>query len=311
VPVIAWVHEMPTAIESFCGGRQAVAAIGRAARRIVTPANVVGDALSRHYGIPRDRIRTIYNGLHFETETFDRTDIRLRLRNELGLPADARIILGCGTFELRKGVDLFVQLARSVLLEHSAANTWFLWIGRVSDTHLKCWLDHDVATGDLDDRVRFLGEHDPSELFFLAADVFVLTSREDPCPLVIMEAMESALPVIAFDDAGGAPELLEGCGVVVPYVDLEAMTHAVVRLLNHPEERESLGARAQAKIRSGFTWPGFAGQIVRMLEEHYKYVPTTGRRLKFEALDPGRSMHRPPASAPARFESGRPGRRTG
>ena len=69
------------------------------------------------------------------------------------------------------------------------------------------------------------------------------------------------------------------------------MTLALVRLLGHPEERESLGRRAQAKIRSGFTWPGFAGKIVQILEEEYDYVPSGGRHLKFDAVEaqPGAS----------------------
>jgi len=290
VPVLAWVHEMPTAIEVFCGGRQTMAAISRSARRIVTPANAVGDALASFYRIPRDRIQTIYNGLHFAIDPGHRPDQRLRVRKELGLPEDARIVLGCGTIDLRKGVDLFVQLARRALRDDSTPNTWFLWIGKVCDPPLRCWLDHDVATADLRDRVRFVGPRDHSEPYFLAADVFVLTSREDPCPLVNMEAMASGLPIIAFRGAGGAPELLEGCGLVVPYVDLDAMTRALVHLLGHPEERESLGRRARAKIRSGFTWPGFADKMVGILEEHYDYLSSGGRQLNFwEDVDHERS----------------------
>ena len=216
VPVLAWVHEMPTLIEVFCGGRQTVAAICRSARRIVTPANAVGDALASHYGIPRDRLQTIYNGLHFEIDPGHRPNQRLRVRKELGLPVDARIVLGCGTIELRKGVDLFVQLARTVLEDYSAPNTWFLWIGKVSDPQLRRWLDHDLATRGLCDRVRFLGPRDNSEPFFLAADVFLLTSREDPCPLVNMEAMASGLPVIAFRDAGVRPSYWKAAGSSFP-----------------------------------------------------------------------------------------------
>ncbi|MFI5460039.1 MAG: glycosyltransferase [Isosphaerales bacterium] len=276
VPVLAWVHELPATIDGFCGGRQTVAAICGSARRIVTPANVVRDALASHYRIPRDRIQTIYNGLPFEIDTGHRPDQRLRVRKELGLPAAARIVLGCGTIELRKGVDLFTQLARRVLADHSTPDTWFLWLGKTHDPGLKCWLQHDIAAGGSRDRIRFLGPRDNSGPYFLAADVFVLTSREDPCPLVNMEAMASGLPVVAFRNAGGAPELLEGCGLVVPYLDIEAMGRAVVQLLGDPEGRESLGCRAQAKIRSGFTWSRFAEEIVQILEEDYDYRPSSG-----------------------------------
>ena len=55
--------------------------------------------------------------------------------------------------------------------------------------------------------------------YYLAADLLVLTSREDPCPLVNMEAMESSLPVVAFQGAGGAPEVLADAGICVPYLE--------------------------------------------------------------------------------------------
>jgi glycosyltransferase involved in cell wall biosynthesis len=302
VPVLAWVHEMPTAIDASSGGSQTVAAICRSARRIVTPANAVGDALASHYRIQRDRIQTIYNGLHFEIDPSHRPNKRLRVRKELGLPVDARIVLGCGTIELRNGVDLFAQLARRVIADQSTPDTWFLWVGRNHDPGLKCWLEHDIAAAGPRDRIRFLSPRDNSEPYFLAADVFLLTSREDPCPPGNMEAMASGLPVIAFRDAGGAPEVLEGCGLVVPYLDIEAMAQALVHLLGRPEERESLGRRAQAKVRSGFTWPRFADKVVQVLEEEYDYRPSSGlgdsdrvapdgRKLSIDARKKSRTPH--------------------
>jgi glycosyltransferase involved in cell wall biosynthesis len=291
VPVLAWVHEMPTSIDCFGGGRSTVDLIRRAARRIITPANVVRDALTTHYQLEDDRVQTFYNGLCLRDGHDPRSEQRQRVREELGLPEDAGLVLGCGTIDLRKGVDMFVQMARIVLADESTSKVWFLWVGKTFDTGLKYWLEHDLAKEGLHDRIRFLGARDDPQPYFKAADVFVLTSREDPCPLVNTEAMASGLPVVAFQDAGGAPELLGDCGLVVPYAGLEAMAQAVLQLLASPEKRESLGRRARAKIDSSLTWTRSAERFVRILEEDYHYRPTSGRKVSIHAQHLNRRHH--------------------
>jgi glycosyltransferase involved in cell wall biosynthesis len=221
------------------------------------------------------------------------------VREELGLPQDAQLVLGCGTIDLRKGVDMFVQMARMVLANKSSSKLWFLWLGKIIDTCLKVWLEHDLAKEGLDDRVRFLGPREDPQPYFKAADVFALTSREDPCPLVNMEAMASGLPVVAFNGAGGAPELLEDCGLVVPYGDLEAAAQTILQLLASPEKCESLGHRAREKIYSNFTWPRSAERLVRILEEDYRYCPSNRRTFSIDTRHLSRKPHLDmPAGAP-------------
>jgi glycosyltransferase involved in cell wall biosynthesis len=291
VPVLAWLHDMPTSIDLACGGRNTVDLIVRAARRVIAPANVVRDILTTHYQLETECIQTLYYGLCTQDDHRHRAEERERVREELGLPEHARLVLGCGTVDIRKGIDLFVQVARMVLTDKSASKVWFLWLGQTTDTCLRRWLEHDLAKACLLDRVCFLGARDDPRPYFKAADVFILTSREDPCPLVNMEAMASGLPVVAFRDAGGAPELLEDCGLVVPYADLGAMAKAVAHLLASPGLCESLGRRAKVKIESNFTWTRAAKQLIRILEEDYHYRPTNGRTTSVDPPHPRRTPH--------------------
>ena len=100
-----------------------------------------------------------------------------------------------------------------------------------------------------------------------------MTSREDPCPLANQEAMESGLPVVAFSDSGGAPELLGESGVVVPYIDVNAMAAAVRDLLVDPDKRSDLGRRGQELIRGHFTWARFMDEFHEILRADYGYRP--------------------------------------
>jgi len=58
----------------------------------------------------------------------------------------------------------------------------------------------------LDQRVHLAGLQSDLTDYYLGADVFLMTSREDPLPNVVIESMYAGLPVIAFAEGGGTPE---------------------------------------------------------------------------------------------------------
>ena len=74
----------------------------------------------------------------------------------------------------------------------------FVWIGGVSDGPVWGKLMHDAARAGVADCVHFLGVHkDPFQLF-AALDIFLLTSRKDPFPLVMLENATAGKPIVCF-----------------------------------------------------------------------------------------------------------------
>lgn len=287
VEILSWIHELPTFI-TLLGGHESIETIERASRKIMVPSDAVRAALHSRFRIDVDRIRTVYNGQEARTKGLDREALRLAVRRELGLPDDARIVLGCGTVDLRKGADLFVNVARRFLLDAAGSGespgTWFVWVGNCTDLHLRRWLIHDSRIGGVGDRIRFVGPRSTMAPYYMAADLFALTSREDPCPLVNMEAMESGMAVVAFDGAGGAPEVLGDAGVCVPYIDQDAMAQAIRGLLDDDERRNEMGRRGRARIRGRFTWTRFMEEFVDILQTDFQYRPS--QRLKVSVIVP-------------------------
>lgn len=111
-------------------------------------------------------------------------------------------------------------------------------------------LCYDVKNLGLQEYVRFLGVQPNPLDYFAACDVFTLVSREDPFPLVCLEAASVGKPIVCFDGAGGEKEFVEDdCGFVVPYLDIEAMATKVISLLNSPELCQSFSQRAKQKVR--------------------------------------------------------------
>jgi len=102
-----------------------------------------------------------------------------------------------------------------------------------------------------------------------AADIFVLPSREDPFPLVVLEAMALGKPTVLFSDAGGIQEAVQDAGVAIPDFNVDIFTDAVERLVVNPTEREMMGtkaARYQEKYDSTHMLPKITKIIDVLLE---------------------------------------------
>ncbi|MCC4288863.1 HAD-IA family hydrolase [Vreelandella aquamarina] len=181
-------------------------------------------------------------------------------------PTPKKVIFGCGAVEMRKGFDLFCITA-AILKAKGRDDFQFYWIGSDTNKDLKAFdviQQHGVA-----DVVEFLGVKDYPRDYFEWGDVFLLPSREDPYPLVCMEAAECDMPVICFDDqAGGMHSFVENdAGAVVPYLNTEAMADAVADLLDNEPKRKACGMAAHQKVIDRHYVDVIAPQILDFLPQ--------------------------------------------
>lgn len=138
----------------------------------------------------------------------------------------------------------------------------FLWIGSQNLVELGITIKQDARKLGLDAEFVLLGELPAPHGVIALADIFCLTSREDPFPLVMLEAGYLGKPVVCFEGAGGAGEYCaHGGGIAVPYVDVDAMASACVDLLNDPERSARIGAAGAAAVRERFVVPAMAPQL--------------------------------------------------
>ncbi len=182
------------------------------------------------------------------------------MRKSLGIKQDDFVVIGCGLgLFWRKGADLFIEAAR--LLKSAGIHDFhFYWIGKFDpfESHDKFGYWGDVVkridTYDLKDYVTFLGLKEKPEDYYMSGDVFILPSREDPFPLVCLEAAACGLPVICFADAGGMPDFVEDdAGFVVPYEDVNEMSEKIQFLMQNTKVYKRMGKRAHEKINKRYT----------------------------------------------------------
>jgi glycosyltransferase involved in cell wall biosynthesis len=202
----------------------------------VAAADCVRDHLVRNLGVADERIV-----VHKE---FIDVDAVRATRPRLGRSAGP-IVGACGTLEWRKGPDLFVQVAARVHKRRPDAR--FVWLGGSPEATPD--IERDARVLGLAESLRVLPPTDDPLPVLGSFDVLALTSREDPFPLVALEASALEVPVVTFADNGGLQELLTPeTGRLVPYLDLDAMADAIVELLDDTAERERIGAAAAAVI---------------------------------------------------------------
>src|SRR6185295_11943217 len=128
----------------------------------------------------------------------------------------------------------------------------FVWVGRVpqhaSDIDARHGLKARGARG-----VIACGHREYVADYYAAADAFFLSSREDPYPSVVLEAMATGLPVVAFAGATGCEALIAAHGTLVPAGDLDAATDAIGAFLDVPEGPAQANSAARiAAIRTNY-----------------------------------------------------------
>lgn len=119
---------------------------------------------------------------------------------------------------------------------------------------------------ELNSHVDFVGYKDNVFEILKQLDVFVLPSRTEGCPIVILEAMAMGLPVVA-TRVGGNPELVRDgeTGYLVPFNDENALARAVLALLADRERAQFMGEKGKAAAFTEF----HPSQFVRLHEELY------------------------------------------
>ena len=156
--------------------------------------------------------------------------------------------MGAGTIDWRKGPDLFIQLATEVR-RRSREPVAFVWVGGRLEGPEWIRVHSDMERAGAD-HVHFVGTHWDPMPWFRAADLFVLTSREDPYPLVALEHAAMGHPVVSYR-SGGIDELLTAAGReaalgMVDHLDVGAMADRVLAFLNSDRLCMSAGAPTAA-----------------------------------------------------------------
>ena len=260
VPVLTHVHELDYAFRMQSQPR--LERLLAMTRQFIACSEATSRNLVRNWGVPAERVETVHEFVPVNEIRAGRHS--RELFDELGIPHEAQLVIGCGTADWRKGADLFIQAARLICQQRT--DVVFVWVGARTDQQFTEF-EHDVRAAGLSGKVILKAASPGCADYIAAADVFLLTSREDPFPLVCLEAAALSKPIVCFADAGGIPEFVEDdCGFVVPYLDVACIARRVLNLLDHPECRCKMGAAAKHKVLARHDVSVAAPRIMEIIE---------------------------------------------
>ncbi|MEM4413939.1 MAG: glycoside hydrolase family 99-like domain-containing protein, partial [Candidatus Caldarchaeum sp.] len=251
-PIITHVHELDTSIRYYA--KDVIKDTLYYTNAYITVSQAVKQYFLQKHGIPEKNCFVAHAFTKPAGLPIPDNEEKMRLRKQLGLYQDHFLVMGCGRgMPFRKGADLLIQVARD-LKAKGITKVHFYWVGEFdenfADPELGRWSDHirKAFAEGLDAYVTFLGFKDNPRQYLRAGDLFLLTSREDPFPLVMLEAAECGLPILCFNDSGGAPEFVQNdVGYVVPFGDTAAMADQIIKLMKDDALRISLGIRAHQR----------------------------------------------------------------
>jgi len=176
------------------------------------------------------------------------------IRKEFGFSLDCPIIGTVCNLNPRKGVDFFVEAAPSIKERFPA--TKFLVVGEKLKNRRAYWSALMSRTRELglEKDLVFTERRDDIPQLMRAMTVYVHPSLEEACPVSVLEASASGVPVVA-TDVGGTRELVaeEVTGLLVPPRSSTKIANAVVRLLESPDVAAKMGNRGRQRICSRFS----------------------------------------------------------
>jgi glycosyltransferase involved in cell wall biosynthesis len=182
---------------------------------------------------------------------------RAAAREELGIEAEAPLLLIMGHFGEEKGVAEAIRAVAVALADPAHQSARLLVLG--SGEPDRRALIERLGTELLGDRVIFGGHRPDPERWFRAADLFVHAPRVEAFGLVIVQAMASGTPVVAAG-VGGIPEIVaeHRTGDLVSSTTAEAMGAVIAALLADTERRARYAIAGVAEARARFAAARFA-----------------------------------------------------
>lgn len=195
-----------------------------------------------------------------------------RLMNALrpsSVPADAFLVIGAGSVQLRKGVDYFIECASRILRANPARSFRFVWIGHGfdpdKDVGYSVYLADQIQRAGIEEHITFLKDTSELDFVYEQADVLLMTSRLDPLPNVSIDALCVGLPVVCFESTTGIADILSeeqlGDTCVAGYLDTADMAEKLLNLSSDPQLYQQVVSRSREMASRRFNMDAYVEQL--------------------------------------------------
>lgn len=197
---------------------------------IIANSNRGADEIVYYYGISRDKIRVVYNGVPILKELPSKHLAKKLLEEELGLKKDLPIILFVGSGFFRKGVKDFLKILSFLRMPFNA-----IVVGK--EKKQSDYENLAKALG-ISDKVKFVGAQTDVKKFYLASDIFLFPTLYEPFSNACLEAMSYA-NILFTTPQNGVAEILPNDSFII--YDHQNTALSIAALLEDKSSIERIG----------------------------------------------------------------------
>lgn len=218
---------------------------------IIAVSNLTRNTIINNYGIPAEKVYTVYNAVDPTLNTVK--DINTRLND--------KIVTFLGRITMQKGPEYFVEAAYQVLQKMD--NVRFVMAG---SGELLTRMIHRVASLKIGDKFHFTGFLKGEDVYnmFALSNVYVMPSVSEPFGISPLEAMQSNVPVI-ISHQSGVSEILKHA-LKVDFWDIDAMADAIYGVLNYPGLHNMFKKHGKTEV-DNLKWENSAIEVRKLYDQ--------------------------------------------
>jgi glycosyltransferase involved in cell wall biosynthesis len=204
IKIVSYIHELKTSIDIY-NTKGMVEDTLKLSSYFFCGSNMVRDTLIHDFKVSPNVTSVVNSFIDFSKYKYSKKLSKNKdLRKALNINLTTTVVGMIGTSDHRKGYDIFLETARKM----KNNDVHFVWVGAEDETSIQ----NDLNLSLIAPCKNYLE-------YYHLFDVFYLSSREDPYPMVLVEASAFGIPIICFKNTGGAQEFVDKkVGFISPFL---------------------------------------------------------------------------------------------
>lgn len=216
--------------------------------KFINNSHAGADDYAKWLNMPKETFKVVRNGVDFSGLTRASDQVITNFRNDLGIPADGKIIVGVFRLSEEKQPLIFLEVVRRICDRHSNVFAVVAGIGPLEQELKKFIIAHDLG-----DRIFYFGRRTDVATIFSSATLTLLCSLQEGTPNVLLESQWFGCPVVSTKAGGAVDAVLHGeTGLLVDVGDIDGLENAALMLLENPGMRASMAGAGPPFIRNRF-----------------------------------------------------------
>jgi len=231
--------------------------------------------------LPSNRLKQVPNGVDTDRFSPVTDQEKVKLRNQLGLPENIKLILFVGHFSREKCPDLLLTAWKRHVAETSP-DSGIVFVGSTNPDHYEVDAElvsdiQQLAKPYINKNIFFIERAHEIEKYYKTADMFILPSLREGLPNSLLEAMACGLPVIVSKLNGISDWIVKDGinGCIVPSSNMEKLGKAIIRILVNKTDAYKFGLNGRIKVVENFS----IDEVTKRYEKVYSQVIQNYRSL--------------------------------